>query len=181
MGKGAASLTTGPTKKLTMMTQMKGTLGTALEARSARRQEQRVRCAACPCDAGLGRAPGFAELQASQGLSQALKAASYPSILLVAGSPNGVRTCRSDSSLGELTKKFLKLVHDVADGILDLNKAAETLSVSLVVLPTMAFVGRQLGSQGGRFCVKCGSAAQPLGRLRSKGAHFRPGGAASHA
>ncbi|KAK7392661.1 hypothetical protein VNO78_21105 [Psophocarpus tetragonolobus] len=37
--------------------------------------------------------------------------------------------CRYDSSLGLLTKKFINLVKHAEDGILDLNKAAETLEV----------------------------------------------------
>ncbi|XLR41170.1 hypothetical protein S83_025830 [Arachis hypogaea] len=37
--------------------------------------------------------------------------------------------CRYDSSLGLLTKKFINLIKQAEDGILDLNKAAETLEV----------------------------------------------------
>ncbi|KAD7477682.1 hypothetical protein E3N88_00818 [Mikania micrantha] len=40
-----------------------------------------------------------------------------------------VGPCRYDSSLGLLTKKFINLIKDAEDGILDLNKAAETLEV----------------------------------------------------
>eukprot|EP00124_Ichthyophonus_hoferi_P005520 Ihof_evm1s823 gene=Ihof_evmTU1s823 len=36
---------------------------------------------------------------------------------------------RFDTSLGLLTKKFTTLLREVPDGILDLNKAAETLGV----------------------------------------------------
>lgn len=43
------------------------------------------------------------------------------------GSPT---TSRYDSSLGLLTKKFINLLETAEDGILDLNKAAELLSVS---------------------------------------------------
>ncbi|KAJ8476988.1 hypothetical protein OPV22_020715 [Ensete ventricosum] len=51
-----------------------------------------------------------------------------------AGSASGnvltpVGTCRYDSSLGFLTKKFLNLIKRAQDGILDLNNAAETLEV----------------------------------------------------
>ncbi|XP_010246568.1 PREDICTED: transcription factor E2FA [Nelumbo nucifera] len=51
-----------------------------------------------------------------------------------AGSPSGntltpVGTCRYDSSLGLLTKKFINLIKHAEDGILDLNKAADTLEV----------------------------------------------------
>ncbi|XP_020584517.1 transcription factor E2FB-like [Phalaenopsis equestris] len=49
------------------------------------------------------------------------------------GSPSNlvtpVATCRYDSSLGLLTKKFINLLKTAQDGILDLNKAAETLEV----------------------------------------------------
>ncbi|XP_039844076.1 transcription factor E2FA-like isoform X2 [Panicum virgatum] len=38
-------------------------------------------------------------------------------------------TCRYDSSLGLLTKKFINLLKQAPDGILDLNQAAETLEV----------------------------------------------------
>ncbi|KAL0418349.1 UNVERIFIED_CONTAM: Transcription factor E2FB [Sesamum radiatum] len=48
------------------------------------------------------------------------------------GSPGGnnltpVGPCRYDSSLGLLTKKFINLIKHAEDGILDLNKAADTL------------------------------------------------------
>ncbi|KAK1563745.1 hypothetical protein Q3G72_032116 [Acer saccharum] len=46
-----------------------------------------------------------------------------PSTLTPAGS------CRYDSSLGLLTKKFINLIKHAEDGMLDLNKAAETLEV----------------------------------------------------
>ncbi|WOK97330.1 transcription factor E2FB [Canna indica] len=52
------------------------------------------------------------------------------------GSPSGdnqnltpVGTCRYDSSLGLLTKKFINLLKHAPDGVLDLNKAAEILKV----------------------------------------------------
>ncbi|XP_050369080.1 transcription factor E2FB [Argentina anserina] len=50
------------------------------------------------------------------------------------GSPSGgnqtpAGTCRFDSSLGLLTKKFINLIKHAEDGILDLNKAADTLEV----------------------------------------------------
>ncbi|XP_017977856.1 PREDICTED: LOW QUALITY PROTEIN: transcription factor E2FA [Theobroma cacao] len=38
-------------------------------------------------------------------------------------------SCRYDSSLGLLTKKFINLIKHAEDGMLDLNKAAETLEV----------------------------------------------------
>ncbi|XP_021887509.1 transcription factor E2FB [Carica papaya] len=49
------------------------------------------------------------------------------------GSPGNNLTpagpCRYDSSLGLLTKKFINLIQQAEDGILDLNKAADTLEV----------------------------------------------------
>jgi len=39
-------------------------------------------------------------------------------------------TCRHDNSLQLLTQKFVKLVKDSSDGVLDLNRAAEHLGVS---------------------------------------------------
>ncbi|XP_047069614.1 transcription factor E2FA-like [Lolium rigidum] len=50
-----------------------------------------------------------------------------------AGSPGNpvtpVGSCRYDNSLGLLTKKFISLLKQAEDGILDLNNAAETLEV----------------------------------------------------
>ncbi|XP_041024261.1 transcription factor E2FA [Juglans microcarpa x Juglans regia] len=48
-----------------------------------------------------------------------------------AGSPSPLTpgSCRYDSSLGLLTKKFINLLKQAEDGILDLNKAAGTLEV----------------------------------------------------
>ena len=43
--------------------------------------------------------------------------------------PTPISSCRYDSSLGLLTKKFISLVKQVDDGILDLNKATDTLEV----------------------------------------------------
>ncbi|KAF0934267.1 hypothetical protein E2562_023626 [Oryza meyeriana var. granulata] len=43
--------------------------------------------------------------------------------------PTPAGTCRYDSSLGLLTKKFINLLKQAPDGILDLNNAAETLEV----------------------------------------------------
>lgn len=40
---------------------------------------------------------------------------------------------RYDSSLGLLTKKFVQLVEAAPDGVLDLNKAAESLNVSCIL------------------------------------------------
>ncbi|KAB1996836.1 hypothetical protein ES319_D13G258700v1 [Gossypium barbadense] len=51
------------------------------------------------------------------------------------GSPGNNLTpagpCRYDSSLGLLTKKFINLIKQAEDGILDLNKAAGTLEVTV--------------------------------------------------
>jgi transcription factor E2F3 len=41
--------------------------------------------------------------------------------------PTPTSTCRYDSSLGLLTKKFVNLIKQAEDGVLDLNKAADTL------------------------------------------------------
>lgn len=38
-------------------------------------------------------------------------------------------SCRFDSSLGMLTKKFIKLIEQATDGVLDLNHAADVLQV----------------------------------------------------
>ncbi|XP_020572215.1 transcription factor E2FB-like isoform X2 [Phalaenopsis equestris] len=46
------------------------------------------------------------------------------------GNPvSALSTCRYDSSLGLLTKKFINLLQQAEDGTLDLNKAAEILDV----------------------------------------------------
>ncbi|CAN1163345.1 Transcription factor E2FC [Linum perenne] len=42
---------------------------------------------------------------------------------------NSANGCRYDSSLGLLTKKFVKLIQEAKDGTLDLNKTAEVLEV----------------------------------------------------
>ncbi|XP_057457435.1 transcription factor E2FB-like [Lotus japonicus] len=52
----------------------------------------------------------------------------------ILGSPSGnnlalAGSCRYDSSLGLLTKKFINLIKQAEDGILDLNNAADTLEV----------------------------------------------------
>ncbi|XP_058771270.1 transcription factor E2FA-like isoform X1 [Vicia villosa] len=55
-----------------------------------------------------------------------------PTPISNAGSPSPLTpagSCRYDSSLGLLTKKFINLIKRAEDGILDLNKAAETLEV----------------------------------------------------
>ncbi|XP_011077793.1 transcription factor E2FA isoform X2 [Sesamum indicum] len=57
---------------------------------------------------------------------------SVPSILVSnvdAPSPLTPGTCRYDSSLSLLTKKFITLIKHAEDGELDLNKAADTLQV----------------------------------------------------
>ncbi|XP_017246088.1 transcription factor E2FC isoform X1 [Daucus carota subsp. sativus] len=42
---------------------------------------------------------------------------------------NLATSCRYDSSLGLLTKKFISLIHEAKDGTLDLNKTADVLEV----------------------------------------------------
>ena len=39
------------------------------------------------------------------------------------------KTCRYDSSLGLLTKKFVQLIQSAPEGVLDLNQAATSLNV----------------------------------------------------
>ncbi|KAL1533316.1 transcription factor E2FC-like isoform X2 [Salvia divinorum] len=41
----------------------------------------------------------------------------------------GLSSCRYDSSLGLLTKKFIKLIQEAKDGTLDLNRTADVLQV----------------------------------------------------
>ena len=48
------------------------------------------------------------------------------------------QNCRYDSSLGLLTKKFVGLVESAPDGVLDLNKAADALQVSMSELVGLA-------------------------------------------
>ncbi|KAG2314353.1 hypothetical protein Bca52824_017475 [Brassica carinata] len=43
--------------------------------------------------------------------------------------PNGSNSCRYDSSLGLLTKKFVNLIREAEDGSLDLNYCADVLEV----------------------------------------------------
>ncbi|VVA92670.1 unnamed protein product [Arabis nemorensis] len=45
------------------------------------------------------------------------------------GVPNGGNNCRYDSSLGLLTKKFVRLIQEAEDGTLDLNRCADVLEV----------------------------------------------------
>jgi len=46
------------------------------------------------------------------------------------GSPGSYAgTCRFDSSLGMLTKKFINLIERAPGGVLDLNQAADALQV----------------------------------------------------
>ncbi len=49
--------------------------------------------------------------------------------MLRQAAPRRAGSCRYDSSLGLLTKQFVALVEGAPDGVLDLNKAAEALSV----------------------------------------------------
>lgn len=52
------------------------------------------------------------------------------SVFEASTSAGASNNCRYDSSLGLLTKKFVALVEGAQDGVLDLNKAAESLQVS---------------------------------------------------
>ena len=44
------------------------------------------------------------------------------------------KTCRYDSSLGLLTKKFVALIQGAPEGVLDLNQAATMLGVQKLSL-----------------------------------------------
>lgn len=46
-----------------------------------------------------------------------------------AAGASAAQNCRYDSSLGLLTKKFVGLVESATNGVLDLNKAADSLQV----------------------------------------------------
>ncbi|KAL2511044.1 Transcription factor E2FB [Abeliophyllum distichum] len=65
--------------------------------------------------------------------TKANKARSQTSVANIGSSSGNNLTplgpCRYDSSLGLLTKKFINLIKHAEDGILDLNKAADTLEV----------------------------------------------------
>ncbi|XP_065867896.1 transcription factor E2FB isoform X2 [Euphorbia lathyris] len=65
--------------------------------------------------------------------SRASKSNKLQNAAINVGSPGNNLTptgpCRYDSSLGLLTKKFINLIKHAEDGILDLNKAADTLEV----------------------------------------------------
>ncbi|XP_027069049.1 transcription factor E2FA isoform X3 [Coffea eugenioides] len=78
-----------------------------------------------PVSAKGGKAYGRSKVTKGDmsGPSTPLSNAGSPAPLTPAGS------CRYDSSLGLLTKKFINLIKHAEDGILDLNKAAETLEV----------------------------------------------------
>ncbi|NP_001389486.1 transcription factor E2FA isoform 2 [Zea mays] len=64
--------------------------------------------------------------------SERTKAAPQAATLNAAGSPGNPPTpagCRYDNSLALLTKKFINLLNEAQDGILDLNSTAEMLGV----------------------------------------------------
>ncbi|XP_059646596.1 transcription factor E2FA-like [Cornus florida] len=72
----------------------------------------------------VGRTYGRSKVSKSNtGPQTPMSNAGSPSTLTPAGN------CRYDSSLGLLTKKFINLIKHAEDGILDLNKAADTLEV----------------------------------------------------
>ncbi|CAH9050172.1 unnamed protein product [Cuscuta europaea] len=79
--------------------------------------------------------PVSGKLGKAQKISRTSKSNRYVSqTAAIVGSPSGnnttsVGTCRYDSSLGLLTKKFINLIKQAEDGTLDLNKAADTLEV----------------------------------------------------
>ncbi|CAM8980816.1 hypothetical protein QQ045_030818 [Rhodiola kirilowii] len=65
----------------------------------------------------------FNQIRGSRGNRTPISAAGSPSALTPAGN------CRYDNSLALLTKRFINLIKHAEDGMLDLNKAAETLEV----------------------------------------------------
>ncbi|KAL3367050.1 hypothetical protein AABB24_011650 [Solanum stoloniferum] len=70
----------------------------------------------------------------SQKAPKTSKARSVAQATSSSGSPSGdnvtpVGPCRYDNSLGSLTKKFINLIKHAEDGVLDLNKEADTLEV----------------------------------------------------
>ncbi|KAL0721005.1 hypothetical protein Bca4012_035604 [Brassica carinata] len=77
-----------------------------------------------PVSAKGGRANIKSKAKGNQSIPQTpISSVGSPATLTPSGS------CRYDSSLGLLTKKFVNLIKEAKDGMLDLNKAAETLEV----------------------------------------------------
>ncbi|CAF2292195.1 unnamed protein product [Brassica rapa] len=79
-----------------------------------------------PVSAKGGRVNTKSKAKGSQSIPQT------PISNAVVGSPATLTpsgSCRYDSSLGLLTRKFVNLIKQAKDGMLDLNKAAETLEV----------------------------------------------------
>ncbi|WZY90494.1 hypothetical protein YC2023_047229 [Brassica napus] len=77
-----------------------------------------------PVSAKGGRVNTKSKAKGSQSIPQTpISNAGSPATLTPSGS------CRYDSSLGLLTRKFVNLIKQAKDGMLDLNKAAETLEV----------------------------------------------------
>ncbi|XP_027773509.1 transcription factor E2FB-like isoform X2 [Solanum pennellii] len=90
------------------------------------------------CESVYVSSPMLTPISGKAGKSQkeprASKARSAAQATSSLGSPSGnnvtpVGPCRYDNSLGLLTKKFINLLKHAKDGILDLNKAADTLEV----------------------------------------------------
>ena len=81
------------------------------------------------------------------------------------GAGGGGANCRYDSSLGLLTKKFVSLVEEAPDGILDLNNAATSLQASCAQLDLEfenSFLGSSLLSLEGKLCTSGRKAFRPL-------------------
>ncbi|KAB1996857.1 hypothetical protein ES319_D13G259200v1 [Gossypium barbadense] len=84
---------------------------------------------------GLPQTPVSGKGGKAQKTSRLAKSSKFgpQTLLQILGSPGNNLTpagpCRYDSSLGLLTKKFINLIKQAEDGILDLNKAAGTLEV----------------------------------------------------
>ena len=63
--------------------------------------------------------------------------------------------CRYDSSLGLLTKKFVNLVEAAPDGVLDLNKAADALSVSTLKTLLVVLITERTTDVAMFWCNRC--------------------------
>ncbi|KAF8101747.1 hypothetical protein N665_0201s0067 [Sinapis alba] len=81
-----------------------------------------------PCKTPVSAKGGRANIKSKAKVNQSIPQTPISNI----GSPATLTpsgSCRYDSSLGLLTKKFVNLIKQAKDGMLDLNKAAETLEV----------------------------------------------------
>ena len=81
--------------------------------------------------ASTGRSPAVASQAAGAGspCAAAGERCARTSEAAAAAAAGAAQNCRYDSSLGLLTKKFVGLVENAHNGVLDLNKAADALQV----------------------------------------------------